>query len=861
VRHGQVFLKTPGRATKVDSLMGLRSVPKGSDSGEGSAQQMSSRLAKENPTDDVAGDQYSTNRVKTGLILSLTLTIFSSLSPSVTQGQAARSMTVRDSIEKATFIRDAYNGSELANFSPDGRYFFVMTERGVLQSNRVETTIWLFDTASVSNSLKHPLTERSPDPRALVKMGTLSNMMTLSNGDAITEARWTPNSESIAFLGRDNNFERHLFTVTIKDGQVKQLTPNGQDLTGFDSAKGSFVLMAVPSPTTDSQLYQSGGATVPDIQIGTGMSLFSLLYPQWEKFVFELRAQQVWRVRDGKASPVVEPTTSLPVSLIFNPYASALSLSPSGRYAVVADFAAHVPATWESYETRNRFANIVADKPNTKPTMDPSRPLQYELIDLQNGTMSKLINAPTGWSASFPDALKALWSQNEQEVILTNTFLPLEGDSSAGLPHSLRPWVVAVDIESRKIVCIKEASLDGNEHSGSRLSNLEWQAAGQRLVLRYFDDRAQAPLEPELFQKVNGTWKAITNHAAISSAAGTSRARRLSILVREGVNQPPVLMATDLETGESRQIWDPNPQFAGIKFGEATVYKWHDKGGHEWIGGLVKPPDYVARHRYPLVIQTHGFNQTEFLTDGSFPTAMAARPIAARGIIVLQIEEISISPVDSMTPREVAQMRDGYLAAIEHLDADELIDPQRVGIIGLSHTGWYVLNSLVHAGKHFAAATLANCTYISFGEYLLNADYGGAGRAKAIAGAIGSEPFGEGLRKWISDSSGFNTDKIGVPILFEANSPVEMIYAWDIYAAMRLQKKPVELLYFRNGSHILAKPLERLASQEMSVDWYDFWLNDHEDQNSTKIEQYARWEKLKKLQEKNQEDFSRSESQ
>ncbi len=62
--------------------------------------------------------------------------------------------------------------------------------------------------------------------------------------------------------------------------------------------------------------------------------------------------------------------------------------------------------------------------------------------------------------------------------------------------------------------------------------------------------------------------------------------------------------------------------------------QWKDKVGREWTGGLVKPPDYVSGHRYPLVIQTHGFNQHEFMTVGAFTTAFAARPIAATGIIV-----------------------------------------------------------------------------------------------------------------------------------------------------------------------------------------------------------------------------------
>jgi hypothetical protein len=36
------------------------------------------------------------------------------------------------------------------------------------------------------------------------------------------------------------------------------------------------------------------------------------------------------------------------------------------------------------------------------------------------------------------------------------------------------------------------------------------------------------------------------------------------------------------------------------------------------------------------------------------------------------------------------------------------------------------------------------------------------------------------------------------------------------------------------------KPLERLASQEMNADWYDFRLNRHDDPDPAKAEQYAR---------------------
>lgn len=41
------------------------------------------------------------------------------------------------------------------------------------------------------------------------------------------------------------------------------------------------------------------------------------------------------------------------------------------------------------------------------------------------------------------------------------------------------------------------------------------------------------------------------------------------------------------------------------------------------------------------------------------------------------------------------------------------------------------------------------------------------------------------------------------------------------------------------------KPLHRLISQEMSVDWFDFWLDGHEDSDPKKQDQYVRWRQLR----------------
>jgi hypothetical protein len=70
---------------------------------------------------------------------------------------------------------------------------------------------------------------------------------------------------------------------------------------------------------------------------------------------------------------------------------------------------------------------------------------------------------------------------------------------------------------------------------------------------------------------------------------------------------------------------------------------------------------------------------------------------------------------------------------------------------------------------------------------------------------------------------------------------------WGLYAPLRQQGKPVELQYIRGGQHNLNKPLEVLAHQELIVDWFDFWLNGHEDPSTDKLDQYRRWKAFRKV--------------
>lgn len=315
----------------------------------------------------------------------------------------------------------------------------------------------------------------------------------------------------------------------------------------------------------------------------------------------------------------------------------------------------------------------------------------------------------------------------------------------------------------------------------------------------------------------------------------------LRLSVSEGLNQPPVLIATNPATGKSREVFDPNPQLRDIELLPVEVLEWQDKHGRTVVGGLLKPAGLDPDRRYPLVIQTHGFTQDRFFKVGYSETANAGRALASRGIVVLQVEEPY--PWDEL-PMDLSKVgMDVYLAAIDDLTAKGIVDSKKVGISGYSATGMTAAVSIARAPERFAAAAIANADPLTLTGYYSYVDSPLDGQTEEFF--MGAPPLGDGLQTWLEKSPSLSTDSIEAAVLVSATDPFHLLSLWDFYAALRYQKKPVELQFIRSGRHDLKKPLHRVAHQDLIVDWFDFWLNGHEDDDPSKDGQYKRWREMR----------------
>jgi dipeptidyl aminopeptidase/acylaminoacyl peptidase len=771
---------------------------------------------------------------------------------------------VRDSIEMTTFNlpSELEPGSKVL-FSPDGRYFLLVTSQGLVDANEIRSTLWLYETEKVRSFLKAASDSSAPKPRTLATIAGIPVANTLdAYSSLITDARWSPDSRSVYFLGQTASGERVLYRTGPESSAARRITPAGYSVLNFDVGGSTLACTLSPSRNrkdraADSSLRSKDGAAT-DV---TGKSLEAILFPHMSNSWQASHFASLWIASEGRTDRRLVPVSAPEAD---NGGVDLVSVSPSGRWVARLLPVKMIPATWTRYEPYPGISYLRID-PINPVFLAPENILrlkQYALIDLgehRRGLPATeatfRLNAPNSRPLGLGTLDRAVWSPNERRVLLTNTFLPLEKELG---PDPRRHACVVADVElpSFKIDCVAfSANSDTgiNDASGPpSLSQVSFGKDKDEVVLEY---RGHNGTLTERYGLRSDHWSLSSSSVDLGSAQPSTyftgeSGNGLRIGIRQTLNSPPTLWATDPAFGRSKELWDPNTQLAHLRLGDASLYRWRDETGYEWTADLIKPVDYSPGKRYPLVIQTHGFSEDIFkiATDGAYPTAMAARALASAGIMVLQIPD-HIGK-DLVTAQEARRHAQGFVSAIAQLNADGLVDPKKVGIVGFSRTCWYVETALIEHPESFAAATLADGvdeSYMQYHFFVGPWSWSGEGEFEKINGA---RPFGEeGLRKWMDKAPGFHLDRVRTPLRIEAIGPNSVLREWEIYSSLRELNKPVDMIYFPAGQHVLQKPLERLASGQGNVEWFRFWLQGYEDSAATKRSQYQRWEAFRKLRQ------------
>jgi dipeptidyl aminopeptidase/acylaminoacyl peptidase len=713
-----------------------------------------------------------------------------------------RPFEVRDAIEMAYFgTTESSQRDHLPDdglLSPDGRYIVKVTHRGLLPEGVTEGTIWLFETRHVLDFINQG--GPSPEPIPLLRMSAAVNGLTgdfFNRENTISELAWANDAKSLTFLGRAGRENRQLFRIAIATRTLTAISPPNIDVPVYAAAGRSLGFLALKGVNED-ELWRSAGAGIADIESGVGKPLIAMLYPNFRgNDVGNKLEAQIWYAHEDTAQPVIDTATQRPLSVYSEFNSLVASLSPDGLRFITSAYA-------------------------TSQDSSPS----YILIDLSTSREQPLSSVKIApYRPRRSDLVRAVWSPEGSEVAVTQ--LDLTAASNTSTPRRCSVGIVSISTGAARCVM----TVEGN--SAELLREVRWLSDDQIYV-------TQKTFGKELHR--TSTIARINNRWREPQAATRKWVPRIRFIVRESLNERPILVAIDTHTGKQRPIYDPNTQLDAVELGELRVYQWRDHHGRTHRGGLALPPHFRQDRRYPLVVQTHGFNQNEFFRVGFADTANAGRALAAREIIVLQAGESS--PTGAESWRDATELgMDVYLAAIDQLAEEGLVDSKRVGISGYSYTGWTTAASIVNAPERFAAAVIANTDPVTFTGYFAGVDSFVSQAYKDVY--VGAAPYGEGLKLWSERVPSLASDRIQAAVLFSAADPWHLISFWDLYASMRDQSKPVELQYIRSGQHNISKPLHKLAHQEMIADWFEFWLVGTEQSAPEKADQYRRWRLLK----------------
>ncbi len=165
--------------------------------------------------------------------------------------------------------------------------------------------------------------------------------------------------------------------------------------------------------------------------------------------------------------------------------------------------------------------------------------------------------------------------------------------------------------------------------------------------------------------------------------------------INDAMNRPGQVYTLSLETGGTpRQITDFNAErLAGVVMHAAEEISWIGADGRSVHGMLVRPPQFRAGERYPLLVMIHGGPQGAWLD--SFHPRWNAQAFAAGGYVTVLLNPRGSTGfgqrfVDQVSRDWAGRVYIDLMAGVEHASRFRFVDSTRIGAVGGSYGGYMV---------------------------------------------------------------------------------------------------------------------------------------------------------------------------
>ncbi len=354
------------------------------------------------------------------------------------------------------------------------------------------------------------------------------------------------------------------------------------------------------------------------------------------------------------------------------------------------------------------------------------------------------------------------------------------------------------------------------------ISEASWSSSDNTI---YFVATDKAEVGVFKYSLKSKQYRRLDTRVEVVEEIGFAAKRDIAVYWGSSAVVPHKLYSLNLSSGKASLLKDYNQEnFKYTKFG--TVKEWNFKSpGGKIITGLIHyPPDFNPGKKYPCIVYYYG-GTSPVTRDfgGRYPKDW----YAANGYIVYVLQpsgttgfgqefsSVHVNDWGKVTSEEI-------IAGVKQLIKEHrYIDPLRIGAMGASYGGFMT--------QYLAASTDIFAAYISHAGISSLTSYWGVGDWGYTYSGIATADSFPWNRKdiYVGHSPLFMAERITKPLLLlhgadDNNVPPGESY--QMFAALKLQGKEVQLITFKNQSHWILDYKPRLHWMRTIIAWWDKYL-------------------------------------